>query len=170
MSINAILFSIKYPSIKVTGYMSDLLILDMHIVHLFIMILCGLIVIIYLFVWIVVRFFHSTTSSNVTQSDIQSRLLKSLILIISLVIGGYVLGTILRPIINIFIILNNIQTWSVKVFEGIIVNIGASSETPILYIFSSLYHEAFNKQLKQIFCKKFKKNIINVAPALIISN
>uniref|UniRef100_A0A1I8BHF9 DUF1146 domain-containing protein n=1 Tax=Meloidogyne hapla TaxID=6305 RepID=A0A1I8BHF9_MELHA len=73
------------------------------------MILCGLIVIIYLFVWIVVRFFHSTTSSNVTQSDIQSRLLKSLILIISLVIGGYVLGTILRPIINIFIILNNIQ-------------------------------------------------------------
>uniref|UniRef100_A0A914NDY0 G-protein coupled receptors family 1 profile domain-containing protein n=1 Tax=Meloidogyne incognita TaxID=6306 RepID=A0A914NDY0_MELIC len=39
MSINAILFANKYPSIKVTGYMSDLLIMDMHILHLFMMLI-----------------------------------------------------------------------------------------------------------------------------------
>uniref|UniRef100_A0A914M2F2 G-protein coupled receptors family 1 profile domain-containing protein n=1 Tax=Meloidogyne incognita TaxID=6306 RepID=A0A914M2F2_MELIC len=170
MSINAILFANKYPSIKVTGYMSDLLILDMHILHLFMMSLCLLNVIIYLLVWIVVCLHHSTNNINGAQSDIQSRLLKSLILICSIVIGGYVCGTILRPIINIFIILNNIQTWSVKVFEGILTNIGASAETPTLYIFSSLYREVFNKELKKIFCKNYNKNVVNVTPALVISN
>nr|CAD2161568.1 unnamed protein product [Meloidogyne enterolobii] len=126
MSINAILFANKYPSIKVTGNMSDLLILDMHILHLFMMLIkC----------YNLFTCLDSSNNINGAQSDIQSRLLKSLILIFSIVIGGFVCGTILRPIINIFIILNNIQTWYVKVFEGILTNIGASAETPTLYIF-----------------------------------
>uniref|UniRef100_A0A914LJP2 G-protein coupled receptors family 1 profile domain-containing protein n=1 Tax=Meloidogyne incognita TaxID=6306 RepID=A0A914LJP2_MELIC len=59
MSINAINFSNKYPTLPVTGYISDLLVLDMEIILQFIMLLCGINVLLYFFVWIVVRWFHS---------------------------------------------------------------------------------------------------------------
>nr|CAD2206109.1 unnamed protein product [Meloidogyne enterolobii] len=86
MSINAILFANKYPTLPVTGHIGDLFILDMEIMFKFIM------------------------------------------------------------------------NWLVNVFGGFLSNIGASAETPILYIFSSIYREAINKQLKRFSCKKFQKN------------
>ncbi|KAF7632663.1 hypothetical protein Mgra_00007967 [Meloidogyne graminicola] len=157
MSINAINLSIKYPTLPVTGYISDLLVLDMEIFLRFAMLLCVLSVVFYIFVWIVVRFTHSANTN--VQADCQSRLLKSLILIISVVIGGYVIGCCFRLIINHYFNLNDIQIWSVNVFAGIFINIGASAETPILYIFSSLYREEINKQLN--FFKKQNKTKIN---------
>nr|CAD2197430.1 unnamed protein product [Meloidogyne enterolobii] len=167
MSINAINLSNKYPTLPVTGYISDLLVLDMEIMFQFIMLLCGINVLLYLFVWIVVRWFHSANNDGGIQLDTQSRLLKSLILIVSIVIGGYVINSICRMIINHLFNLNDIQIWSVNVFGGILLNIGASAETPTLYIFSSLYREAINKQLKFIFCKKnHQKNVISVVPGL----
>ena len=59
MSINAINLSNKYPTLPVTGYISDLLVLDMEIMFHFIMLLCAINVVFYVFVWIVVRCFHS---------------------------------------------------------------------------------------------------------------
>nr|CAD2199512.1 unnamed protein product [Meloidogyne enterolobii] len=167
MSINAINLSNKYPTLPVTGYISDLLVLDMEIMFQFIMLLCGINVLLYLFVWIVVGWFHSANNDGGIQLDTQSRLLKSLILIVSIVIGGYVINSLCRMIINHLFNLNDIQIWSVNVFGGILLNIGASAETPTLYIFSSLYREAINKQLKFIFCKKnHQKNVISVVPGL----
>ncbi|CAK5027908.1 unnamed protein product [Meloidogyne enterolobii] len=52
-------------------------------------------------------------------------------------------------------------------FGGTLLNIGASAETPILYIFSSIYREAINKQLKRFLCKKFQKNKISAAPGFV---
>nr|CAD2203733.1 unnamed protein product [Meloidogyne enterolobii] len=99
MSINAINLSKKYSTLPVTGYISDLLVLDMEIIFHFIMLLCG------------------------------------------------------------------INIWTVNQFAGILINIGASAETPILYIFSSFYREAINKQLKSIFYKKTNsKNVVSVHP------
>ncbi|KAF7632662.1 G_PROTEIN_RECEP_F1_2 domain-containing protein [Meloidogyne graminicola] len=160
MSINAINLSIKYPTLPVTGYISDLLVLDMEIMFHYTMFLCALNVLIYIIVWIVVRFL-ATKNNNDVQSQIESRLLKSLILIVSIVIGGYVINNICRIIIDHFLNLNDIQIWSVNVFGGILLNIGASAETPTLYIFSSIYREAINKQLKKFFCKK--KNNTSIA-------
>uniref|UniRef100_A0A914N914 G-protein coupled receptors family 1 profile domain-containing protein n=1 Tax=Meloidogyne incognita TaxID=6306 RepID=A0A914N914_MELIC len=154
MSINAINFSNKYPTLPVTGYISDLLVLDMEIIFPFIMLLCGINILLYFFVWIVVRWFHSgsrkesfplqqikfflnfeANNDGGTHSEPQSRLLKSLILIVSIVIGGYVIGCLCKIIIDHFLNLNDIQIWTVNQFAGILINIGASAETPILYIF-----------------------------------
>uniref|UniRef100_A0A1I8BMR6 7TM_GPCR_Srx domain-containing protein n=1 Tax=Meloidogyne hapla TaxID=6305 RepID=A0A1I8BMR6_MELHA len=109
MSINAILFSNKYPTLPVTGRIGDLFVLDMEIIFKFIMILCALNAFIYVLVWIVVRCFHKATNDGGNQSDTQSRLLKSLVLIVSIVIGGYVINSIYRLIINQFFNLNDIQ-------------------------------------------------------------
>uniref|UniRef100_A0A1I8BG67 7TM_GPCR_Srx domain-containing protein n=1 Tax=Meloidogyne hapla TaxID=6305 RepID=A0A1I8BG67_MELHA len=100
MSINAILFSNKYPTLPVTGHLSNLYVLDMEIIHEYIIVLCIFITVIYLIVWIIIRYKYSATN---IQSDTQSRLLKSLILIVSIVIGGYIIGSVLHLIIiNIF--------------------------------------------------------------------
>ncbi|CAK5082012.1 unnamed protein product [Meloidogyne enterolobii] len=135
MSINAINLSNKYPTLPVTGSLADLLVLDMEIIYSFIMLLCAINILLYLFVWIVVRWFHSGNNHAGSQSDTQSRLLKSLILIVSIVIGGYIIGYICKIIVDHFFILNDIQIWSVNEFGGILLNIGASAEAPILYIF-----------------------------------
>nr|CAD2165156.1 unnamed protein product [Meloidogyne enterolobii] len=148
MSINAINFSNKYPTLPVTGYISDLLVLDMEIIFPFIMLLCGINILLYFFVWIV------QIMMEVLIQKPQSRLLKSLILIVSIVIGGYVIGCLCKIIIDHFLNLNDIQIWTVNQFAGILINIGASAETPILYIFSSFYREAINKQLRSIFYKR----------------
>ncbi|CAK5070081.1 unnamed protein product [Meloidogyne enterolobii] len=59
MAINAINLSNKYPTLPVTGSLADLLVLDMEIIYSFIMLLCAINALLYLFVWIVVRWFHS---------------------------------------------------------------------------------------------------------------
>nr|CAD2197708.1 unnamed protein product [Meloidogyne enterolobii]CAD2203113.1 unnamed protein product [Meloidogyne enterolobii] len=100
MSINAINLSNKYPTLPVTGSIADLLVLDMEIIYSFIMLLCGINVLLYLFVWIVVRWFHSGNNEG---------LIKSLIVIVSIVIGGYVIGSICKIIIDHFLNLSDIQ-------------------------------------------------------------
>ncbi|CAK5072842.1 unnamed protein product [Meloidogyne enterolobii] len=167
MSINAINLSNKYPTLPVTGRIGDLFVLDMQIIFKFIMILCALNAVIYLIIWMVIRCSHKSTNSGGIPSDTQSRLLKSLILIVSIVIGGYVINSIYRLIVNQFFKLNDIQNWSIGMFGGTLLNIGASAETPILYIFSSIYREAINKQLKRFLCKKFQKNKISAAPGFV---
>uniref|UniRef100_A0A1I8BG93 G_PROTEIN_RECEP_F1_2 domain-containing protein n=1 Tax=Meloidogyne hapla TaxID=6305 RepID=A0A1I8BG93_MELHA len=164
MSINAILFSNKYPTLPVTGRVGDLLVLDMEIMLQFIMLLCALNVIFYVLVWVLVRFFYPANSDIGVESDSQSRLFKSLVLIITIVIGGYVINSICRLIVNRFFNLNDIQNWYVSVLGGLLLNIGASAETPTLYIFSTIYRQSINKQLKYLFCKKSQSNVISVIP------
>nr|CAD2200114.1 unnamed protein product [Meloidogyne enterolobii] len=147
MSINAINLSNKYPTLPVTGYISDLLVLDMEIMFQFIMLLCGINALLYLFVWIV------QTMMEVFQSDTQSRLLKSLILIVSIVIGGYVINSICRMIINHFFNLNDIQIWSVNVFGGILLNIGAVNVRLVSYM-SAKRMRSFSFFSLHFFCKE----------------
>ena len=58
MSINALNLSNTYPNILVTGYVGDLFIYDMTIMFKYIMVLSAINVALYIFVWIVVRYFH----------------------------------------------------------------------------------------------------------------
>uniref|UniRef100_A0A1I8BFH5 7TM_GPCR_Srx domain-containing protein n=1 Tax=Meloidogyne hapla TaxID=6305 RepID=A0A1I8BFH5_MELHA len=167
MAINTINLSNKYPALPVTGHIGDLCVYDMNIMFQFIMLLCALTSILYIFVWIVYRFLHKASTENGAQSDSQSRLLKSLIFIVSIVIGGYVMCSLSHLVINQFFNLNDIQQWSVGVSGSILLNIGASAETPTLYIFSIIYREAINKQFKKIFCIKSKNNVISIAPGLV---
>nr|CAD2199508.1 unnamed protein product [Meloidogyne enterolobii] len=170
MSINAINLSNKYPTLPVTGRVGDLLVLDMEIMLKFIMLLCAFNVIFYVLVWVVVRCFYPSNSDIGVESDSQSRLLKSLVLIITIVIGGFVINSVCRLIVNRFFNLNDIQNWYVSVLGGLFLNIGASAETPTLYIFSSVYHKSINKQLKYLFCKKSQNNVISVVPYIHNNN
>uniref|UniRef100_A0A1I8BGY3 G_PROTEIN_RECEP_F1_2 domain-containing protein n=1 Tax=Meloidogyne hapla TaxID=6305 RepID=A0A1I8BGY3_MELHA len=89
MSINAILFSNKYPTLPVTGYIANLLVFDMAILMQYIILL--------------------SKSDNEFKSDIQSRLLKSLIIFVTIVIGGYIFCGTFKLIIELFYKLNKIQ-------------------------------------------------------------
>jgi hypothetical protein len=60
MSMNALNTANKYPTLPVTGYISDILVLDMEILMQYIMLLCILTAVIYLLVWIVVRFINKS--------------------------------------------------------------------------------------------------------------
>jgi hypothetical protein len=72
-----------------------------------------------------------------TQQSYQrnAKLFKSLVVIVLIVIGGYMINNLFRLVINHAFTLNDVQIWSVNVFGGILLNIGASAETPTLYIF-----------------------------------
>jgi hypothetical protein len=56
MAWNAVEFASKYPELHVTGYISDLLVMDMEVMFKFILTLCALNIILYALVWAIVRF------------------------------------------------------------------------------------------------------------------
>jgi hypothetical protein len=60
MSINALNMANKYPTLPVTGYISDIIVLDMSILMQYILLLCILTAVIYLLVWLVVRFINKS--------------------------------------------------------------------------------------------------------------
>uniref|UniRef100_A0A914I1M2 Vomeronasal type-1 receptor n=1 Tax=Globodera rostochiensis TaxID=31243 RepID=A0A914I1M2_GLORO len=152
-------FSMSHPFLPVTGYISDLLVLDMEMIALVsIQILCAINIVLYVLVWVVVK----KRSSTISNKEPQEKLFKSLVVIIGIVIGGYVFNNIFRLVSNHWLQHNDVVKWWANVFGGIILNIGASAETPALYIFSTDYRSAINKVLARfICCGCLKKNAQN---------
>nr|CAD2161574.1 unnamed protein product [Meloidogyne enterolobii] len=109
MSIKALNVAYKYPTIPVTGHISDLFVLDLDIIFAFFMYLSILNVIIYIFVWISVRYLNLGNTESIISPNNQSNLLKSLILIVSIVIGGYIINSICLKFIIPLFNLNDVQ-------------------------------------------------------------
>ena len=75
------------------------------------------------------------TDSSAPAGDRNARLFRSLVVIICVVLGGYLLNNLVRLFFIKIFALNDVQAWFCGTYSGAILNIGASAEVPILFIF-----------------------------------
>uniref|UniRef100_A0A914H682 G-protein coupled receptors family 1 profile domain-containing protein n=1 Tax=Globodera rostochiensis TaxID=31243 RepID=A0A914H682_GLORO len=108
----------------------------------------------------VVAFYSSRKSqSNSNAHQINIRIFQTLFVIVSVNIGGYLLKFI-EILILIPMLANDIMAlWKLNQIFGILLNISAASNAPILYFTSKDYRKAFDKEW-QLIIKLFNKNSV----------
>uniref|UniRef100_A0A914HI53 G-protein coupled receptors family 1 profile domain-containing protein n=1 Tax=Globodera rostochiensis TaxID=31243 RepID=A0A914HI53_GLORO len=113
-------------------------------------------IVLYAVVAIAIYFRKSPSNSNSHQFNI--RIFRSLLCIVSMNIGGYLLNY--SYIIIISIIGNDLMSiWKWNQIFGILLNISAASNAPILYFTSTEYRKAFDKEWQTII-KLFNRNSV----------
>uniref|UniRef100_A0A914HJ76 G-protein coupled receptors family 1 profile domain-containing protein n=1 Tax=Globodera rostochiensis TaxID=31243 RepID=A0A914HJ76_GLORO len=113
-------------------------------------------IVLYAVVAIVIYFKKSPPNSNSHQFNI--RIFKTLFAIVSVNIGGYFLN--FAHIIIIPMFGNDIMSiWKLNQIFGILLNISAASNAPILYFTSKEYRKAFDKEWQTII-KLFNRNAV----------
>ncbi|KAL3105026.1 hypothetical protein niasHT_029407 [Heterodera trifolii] len=119
--------------------------------------------IIYLIVGILIR---TKTAGMPTADQMNRRVFRSLFCIISVNIGGYCIHTmctaLIRPLIQ-----SPITTWFFLFGTGILLNIGAASNGPILYFTSSEYRQAFQTVFPFVFKRRISAAVNQIAPQQI---
>uniref|UniRef100_A0A183CET8 G_PROTEIN_RECEP_F1_2 domain-containing protein n=1 Tax=Globodera pallida TaxID=36090 RepID=A0A183CET8_GLOPA len=126
----------------VTGQLSDTC-TPINLIYNYNMVVCIITFVLYvllaLFVW-----------KNVPQQSENSKcLVRSLSAICGLLIGSYFFNTIIRLIVVDW--LDPIQLWYVNVAGGVLVNIGAAANTPILFIVSIPYRTLIKQELRAVW-------------------
>uniref|UniRef100_A0A914HGW6 G-protein coupled receptors family 1 profile domain-containing protein n=1 Tax=Globodera rostochiensis TaxID=31243 RepID=A0A914HGW6_GLORO len=113
-------------------------------------------IVLYAVVAIAIYFRKSPPNSNSHQFNI--RIFRSLFCIVSVNIGGYFLSFFDVIFIIIPMFGNDIMSiWKLNQIFGILLNISAASNAPILYFTSKEYRKAFDKEWQTII-KLFKRN------------
>ncbi|KAL3073418.1 hypothetical protein niasHT_038556 [Heterodera trifolii] len=139
----------KYYDEMITGCINDLFkhsIIFTTQSLVFIILTC----IVYLSVGIVVRI-KSTGMPSADQ--INQRTFRSLLCIIGVNIGGYLISFFIAALTK-QIISSSITVWFIQIFTGALLNIGAASPAPILYFTSTEYRQAFQTVFPFVF-KRF---------------
>uniref|UniRef100_A0A914GZH0 Uncharacterized protein n=1 Tax=Globodera rostochiensis TaxID=31243 RepID=A0A914GZH0_GLORO len=108
---------------------------------------------IYVLLAILLRFQTASSNSNWHQFNI--RIFRSLFIIVSVNIGGYLLIALTLVTRTIFEF-DLLAKWKFAHIIGILLNISAASNAPILYFNSQEYRKAFDKELQNIakICKR----------------
>uniref|UniRef100_A0A914H8K0 G-protein coupled receptors family 1 profile domain-containing protein n=1 Tax=Globodera rostochiensis TaxID=31243 RepID=A0A914H8K0_GLORO len=114
-------------------------------------------IVLYVVIAIVTRFRTSAPNSNSHQFN--NRIFRSLVVIISVNISGYFLK--FNEILIIIPMFGNdlMAIWKWNQIFGILLNISAASNAPILYFTSKEYRKAFNKEWQTII-DLFKRNSV----------
>ena len=64
-----------------------------------------------------------------------SKLLGSLVVIICIVVGGYLINTVQRLYVNVTFTFSPLSMFYLQVIGGLILNIGAAANAPVLFFF-----------------------------------
>ncbi|KAF7632700.1 7TM_GPCR_Srx domain-containing protein [Meloidogyne graminicola] len=151
-------YAIENPNEAVTGQLSDIC-TPIELIYNYNLFMCILCIISYIIIGAIVLK-KVKENQNKRNADYQhqrnAKLLRSLLAIIIIMVGSYFLNTLLRKFVNDILHLGPIGLWYVNVAGGVIVNIGAASNTPILYATSSEYRKVIDKELNSIFGKYWK--------------
>ncbi|KAL3116635.1 hypothetical protein niasHT_001382 [Heterodera trifolii] len=132
-------YALDNPNEPVTGQLSDTC-TPVNLIYHYNMVVCCITFILYLLIGIIVWKKRSEQSAG------NKRLFRSLAAICGLLVGSYFFNTVLRlAVVNW---LDPVQLWFVNVAGGVLVNIGAAANTPILYIFSTEYRREIQKEIR----------------------
>uniref|UniRef100_A0A914HGA1 G-protein coupled receptors family 1 profile domain-containing protein n=1 Tax=Globodera rostochiensis TaxID=31243 RepID=A0A914HGA1_GLORO len=112
-------------------------------------------IVLYAVVAIAIYFRKSPPNSNSHQFN--TRIFRSLFCIVSMNIGGYLLNY--SYIIIIPMLGNEMSIWKWSQIFGILLNISAASNAPILYFTSTEYRKAFDKEWQRI-TNAFNRNSV----------
>uniref|UniRef100_A0A914HJ71 G-protein coupled receptors family 1 profile domain-containing protein n=1 Tax=Globodera rostochiensis TaxID=31243 RepID=A0A914HJ71_GLORO len=97
--------------------------------------------------------------SNSNSNQLNMRIFRSLFIIVSVNISGYFVFDFFIAIILPYFVLLPMAYWKWNQIIGIVLNVSAASNAPILYLTSSEYRKAFRKELKP-FINIFSRNSV----------
>uniref|UniRef100_A0A914I2A9 Serpentine receptor class gamma n=1 Tax=Globodera rostochiensis TaxID=31243 RepID=A0A914I2A9_GLORO len=107
------------------------------------------------------QFSFTSEKSNSNSHQFNLRIFRSLFTIVCVNVGGYLLFDILYVTIiwNEAITPNLLTKWKWSQIVGILLNVSAASNAPILYFTSQEYRKTFDKELK-VVVRIFKRNSV----------
>ncbi|KAL7071234.1 hypothetical protein ACQ4LE_009582 [Meloidogyne hapla] len=158
LSLLVLLYAIENPNEPVTGQLSDTC-TPVQLIYNYNLVMCVLCIISYVIIGAIVlkKVKENQNKRNANfQNQRNAKLLRSLSAIIIIMVGSYFLNTLLRKFVSDILHLGPVGLWYVNVAGGVLVNIGAASNTPILYASSSEYRRVMDKELHSIFGSYWK--------------
>uniref|UniRef100_A0A1I8BZK5 G_PROTEIN_RECEP_F1_2 domain-containing protein n=1 Tax=Meloidogyne hapla TaxID=6305 RepID=A0A1I8BZK5_MELHA len=158
-------FSIQNPNIPITGCVAEILSGEVGTVYyIYSAIFNSLTALCYFLIWVIIR-----CKKGVTQ-ETNTRLLRSLVCIMVVSVGGYIINLSVYQIFFKLIeekIFSQIVLWDLGFIPGILLNVGAGSNAVILFFTSSEYRKTFKHHLNNLakVCGiKGKNTVTAVAP------
>uniref|UniRef100_A0A914HLS5 G-protein coupled receptors family 1 profile domain-containing protein n=1 Tax=Globodera rostochiensis TaxID=31243 RepID=A0A914HLS5_GLORO len=106
---------------------------------------------------IAILLYSNKAPSNTNSNQLNMRIFRSLFIIVSVNISGYFVFDFFIAIILPYFVLLPMAYWKWNQIIGIVLNVSAASNAPILYLTSSEYRKAFRKELKP-FINIFSRN------------
>uniref|UniRef100_A0A914IBT8 Uncharacterized protein n=1 Tax=Globodera rostochiensis TaxID=31243 RepID=A0A914IBT8_GLORO len=135
-------YALDNPTEPVTGQLSDTC-TPINLIYNYNMVVCIITFVLYVLLALIVW------KKVPQQSENSRRLVRSLSAICGLIVGSYFFNTIIRLIVVDW--LNPIQLWYVNVAGGVLVNIGAASNAPILFLISTPYRTLIKQEFRAVW-------------------
>ncbi|KAL3075529.1 hypothetical protein niasHS_012787 [Heterodera schachtii] len=160
-------FAFEYADDDTTGLVAETL--QGHAWYLFIggtFILCFCCIMCYLTIFVIIR-----CKNGVTQQT-NTKVLRSLIIILLINIGGYLFTLAMYQFINAFGSLfgSPIRAWQFGFIAGILLNASAGSNTIVLYFNSTEYRQVFKKEFGAMFDRFRKNNVVQTIGTVQMRN
>ncbi|KAF7639412.1 hypothetical protein Mgra_00001084 [Meloidogyne graminicola] len=141
-------YSFNNPNIPTTGCISEIISGQVGTqFFIYAAIFNSLTALCYILIWIIIR------CKQGVSEETNTRLLRSLVCIMVISIGGYIINLSVYQFFFYLIdhkIFNYIYLWQIGFIPGILLNIGAGSNAVILYFTSSEYRKAFKYHLNKL--------------------
>ncbi|KAL3075524.1 hypothetical protein niasHS_012782 [Heterodera schachtii] len=120
----------------------------------------------YMSIFVIIR-----CKNGVTQQT-NIRILRSLVIILSINVGGYLINLAMYQFINAFGSLfgSPIRAWQTGFIAGILLNVSAGSNAIVLYFNSTEYRQVFKKEFVAIFGRFRKNNVVQTIGTVQMRN
>uniref|UniRef100_A0A915DTS7 Vomeronasal type-1 receptor n=1 Tax=Ditylenchus dipsaci TaxID=166011 RepID=A0A915DTS7_9BILA len=156
-------FAIAFMRPAVTGHMSDLF--NKGSINLLFSNLCLYTNVINVICYITIGALLRRNSGNRTNKN-NRQIYKSLVVIMLLVLGGYLINILFGSFILNLLTFEGAQLWYMILwFCAVPAAISAASNGPVLYLFSKQYRYVFNQELRSFFCSTAFINKVNCTAA-----
>ncbi|KAL3100916.1 hypothetical protein niasHS_001376 [Heterodera schachtii] len=108
-------------------------------------------------------FVFTRCKNGVTQQT-NTRVLRSLVIILSINIGGYLVNLVMYQLMDAFgsLLGPPIRAWQFGFVAGILLNAAAGSNAIVLYFCSTEYRQVFKKELGSLFGRFRKNNVVQI--------
>ncbi|KAI3413395.1 hypothetical protein GPALN_010891 [Globodera pallida] len=119
-----------------------------------------------------VTIFVIICSKKGVSQETNTRLVRSLLIILSISIGGYLFSLALYQLLYAFghLFWSPIRIWQLSFIGGVLLNAGAAANAPVLYFNSTEYRHVFKKEWRALAESFGKKNAVqNVATTQVRS-
>ncbi|KAF7639415.1 hypothetical protein Mgra_00001087 [Meloidogyne graminicola] len=137
-------YSFNNPNIPTTGCITEILFGNATEYYIYSAIFNSLTVLSYVFIYAIVR------CKKGVSEETNTRLLRSLVCIMVISIGGYIINLTVYQILFKMFDRDSIILWQLGFIPGILLNIGSGSNAVILYFTSSEYRKAFKYHLNKL--------------------
>ncbi|KAL3073100.1 hypothetical protein niasHT_035376 [Heterodera trifolii] len=156
----SILMGLKYAQIAFchpkwpqTGTISDIFLFEFKPIFFSFMLMANFIAILfYVFIWVVVKW----KRGEFFKTNTNARLFKSLVVIISISIGCYLISAVVRLFVLPPLHLDQVKVWFVELYFGILLNLGVALNAPVLFICSKDYRKCFVREFALLRSKLAK--------------